>query len=63
MNRLGILPEVLPGETGALLTALDRAFPNRCIQPGESKEDALFYAGKRALIDTLLVRFNKAVEN
>lgn len=37
-----------------LIEALDRAYPKRCIQPGESLEDAHRYAGKRELIDELL---------
>lgn len=37
-----------------LIEWLDKQYPPRCIQKGESLEDAHRYAGRRDLIDELL---------
>ena len=39
-----------------LLEQLDRLFPRNLIQPNDRLEDILFYAGKRDLIETLLMK-------
>lgn len=38
----------------ALIEILHEKFPNRCIQKGETLEDAHRYAGQRQLVDILL---------
>lgn len=47
----------LPHTTIELLELLNTRFPARCIKPGESLEEAHRYAGKRELIDTLIMEY------
>lgn len=44
----------MPAYSIDLIKELDEAFPPRCIQRGETFDDAMFYAGKRALVDFLI---------
>lgn len=46
--------DALPLDSQELVERLDKLFPARCIQPGESLEDAHRYAGKRDLVEALL---------
>jgi hypothetical protein len=47
--------ERLPIESQDLVAALDRLIPARCIRPNETPEQAHRYAGKRELVEYLLV--------
>lgn len=49
----------IPPLSTQLIEALDKAYPARCIQKGESPEDAHRYAGARELIERLLDIINK----
>lgn len=45
-----------------LIKELDRSFPPRCIRSNESVEDAHRYAGRRELIDELLIHLKRSTE-
>lgn len=45
----------IPRESVGLINALDGAYPHRCIGRGQPPEEAHRYAGKRELIDMLLI--------
>jgi hypothetical protein len=62
-RRRGGLPDILPVETGRLIQALDQEYPHRCPPPGFSLEDIHRYAGKRELIDNLMLRWNAPGED
>jgi hypothetical protein len=47
--------ERLPIESQDLVAHLDRLIPPRCISPNETPEQAHRYAGKRELVEYLLV--------
>jgi hypothetical protein len=44
----------LPMLSTDLVEQLDTAFPHRTIQPGQTFDEAMYYAGKRALVDYLI---------
>lgn len=50
----GEVAEDLPRDSYDLIGYLDKAYPHRCISPGESLEMAHRYAGIRQLIDELM---------
>jgi hypothetical protein len=43
-----------PMNSGELVRWLHAAYPQECIKPGQTLEDAHRYAGKRELIDELI---------
>lgn len=45
----------LPTDVKGLLETLNAEIPHRCPSPHESERDIWIYAGKRALVDYLLV--------
>ena len=49
--------EELPRDTESFLRWLHRQHPHQCPQPGDSLEEIYWYAGKRALIDGLMIRY------
>lgn len=54
--------EVLPTFSKDLIALLDRAYPHKCIAPGETIESAQRYAAKRELIDELIELREEAAE-
>ena len=50
----------LPFAAADLIAELDRTTPAKCIQPGQTVEDAHRYAGKRELVESLLRRLRAA---
>lgn len=54
------MAEKLPSLAADLIRELDRTCPARCIRANESLEDAHRYAGKRELVDSLLLRLKGA---
>lgn len=44
----------IPMYASDLINKLDVQYPHKCLKPGEDKDEAIFYAGKRMLIDDLL---------
>lgn len=50
--------KVLPSTVTGLIEELDKLYPHRCIQPGQSETDAHRYAGRRELIDELKARLD-----
>ena len=46
--------ESLPASAEELVVALDREFPHKCVEPGDTLEQANRYAGKREMVDWLL---------
>jgi hypothetical protein len=55
--------EKLPTFSVDLIAELDKAIRHECIRPGESIEDAHRRAGKRELIDSLLLARERKDEN
>lgn len=53
----------LPPLSTLLVEALDKAIPARCIQFGETLEEAHRYAGKRELVEMLLHLKSAADDN
>jgi len=53
----------LPHDTGTLVDYLNELFPPRCIRKGESLEDAHRYAGKRELIEYVMMRYTEETSN
>jgi hypothetical protein len=51
----------IPPNTVDLLKKLDKDYPAHCIRKGQSLEDAHRYAGKRELIEALLVTFDRQI--
>jgi hypothetical protein len=45
----------LPADALELIEQLDRKYPERCIGLSQTIEEAHFYAGKRALINELIM--------
>lgn len=52
----------LPQTAVELVKELEASTPARCIRPNESLEDAHRYAGRRELVDSLLLRLRATVE-
>lgn len=52
----------IPDLSVELIKKLDKDFPARCIKHNESAIDAHRYAGKRDLIDNLLIHLKRANE-
>lgn len=50
------IPDRIPADSARLLKMLDKAFPHRCPRRGEDAEEVQRYAGKRELIDALLIK-------
>lgn len=46
----------LPYTVPELIEQLDEEIPHRCTNPSTNEREALFYGGKRALIDELKLR-------
>jgi hypothetical protein len=55
--------EQIPMYASDLIEKLDEEFPHRCIKPGERRDEALAYAGKRMLIDDLLCLLKESGED
>ncbi len=49
----GEVPEAWPEIPTTLLERLETLYPPRCMGPGESDRDHLFYAGAQNLVSTL----------
>lgn len=52
----------IPDLSEELIKQLDKDWPHRCIKVGESEAEAHRYAGRRALIDELLIHLQRAAE-
>lgn len=48
--------KALPPTVTELVQELDKLYPHRCWQPHVSEREAMYYSGKRSLIDELQAR-------
>jgi len=54
--------EAIPSLSSKLIEKLDQEIPHLCPSPGNSRDEIMFYAGKRALVDSLLSRLEGTEE-
>lgn len=52
----------IPQYSADLIGLLNKEYPKKCLKPNQNKEEALFYAGKRDLIDSLILKITKQRE-